>query len=77
MVSGATCRDKMSVSALLLLSFGFFVGGQSLGKCPKKETMKTFDPKEVGGHSYTYLGTHHKRPAVPAVDDYCCNCMYI
>jgi len=45
-----TCRNKMLVIVtLLLLAFGVFVGGQSLGKCPKKETMKTFDPKEVGG----------------------------
>jgi hypothetical protein len=47
-----TCRNKMSVIGILLLSFGVFVGGQSLGKCPKKETMKTFDPKEVGGAIY-------------------------
>jgi len=45
-----TCRNKtLVIATLLLLSFGVFVGGQSLGKCPKKETMKTFDPKEVGG----------------------------
>lgn len=25
----------------------FVVNGQTLGRCPKKDTMKTFDPKEV------------------------------
>ncbi|XP_027836970.2 apolipoprotein D-like [Aphis gossypii] len=48
-----TCRNKMLVIVtLLLLPFGVFVGGQSLGKCPKKETMMTFDPKEFAGQWY-------------------------
>lgn len=46
---GTCSRNKMSIFVILLLSLSVFVSGQSLGKCPKKETMKTFDPKEVGG----------------------------
>lgn len=43
------CADLIMYRALMFSAVFVFVlvDGQSLGKCPKKETMKTFDPKEA------------------------------